>query len=68
MTVIWEALGEEAQVSALNKVIGQHKAHIESTTKGPIVQRSPESDMENVMEKDEQKVRMWLCNTEDCTV
>ncbi len=56
VTVIWEATGEPQQVSALHRVIGHHKDHIEGTTKGPIVQRSSDSDLKDVMEIDEQKV------------
>ena len=53
---MWEAAGEGEAASSLREVIVQYKEHIEGTTKGPIVQRSSESDLSNFMEKDEQKV------------
>ncbi len=53
---MWEGLGEGPEVSALGRVIKEYQGHIEGTTKGPIVQRSSESDVNDVMEEDEQKV------------
>ena len=61
VTVLWEAVGEEGQTAALCKVIQQHREQIEGTTKGPVVQRSAESDMSKVMDSDEQKVS--VCGT-----
>ena len=56
MVLVWDVCGEGSGPVSLRRVIGQHRDHIEGTTKGPVVQRSSETDLSHVLEKDEQKV------------
>ena len=47
---------DEASTS-LKRIITDHKDYIESTTKGPIVERSRVADFGGVIVKEEQKVK-----------
>ena len=56
MLVFWEGRGSDEAVQSLTRIVGVHQSSIESTTKGPIVQRSKCVNLSNVMIEEEQMV------------
>ena len=55
--LVWEVRGTDEADKTLKRVITNYKEYIETTTKGPIVERSKVTDFGGVIVKEEQKVR-----------
>ena len=64
--LVWEARGEGVAVSSLRRIIGEHREYIEGTTKGPVVERSQEIDLKDMLVEEEQKVMKWGCCMNPC--
>ena len=51
-----QEVGGEGGGASLMRVVQEHKAYIESTTKGPVNRRTLDSDLTHMLVEDKQKV------------
>ena len=54
--LVWEVRGMDEASQTLKRVIGDFNDYIESTTKGPIIERSKVTDFGGIIVKEEQNV------------
>ena len=53
---MWEIRGMDEANRSLKRIISEYKDYIESTTKGPLMERAKVSDFGGVIVKEDQKV------------
>jgi hypothetical protein len=55
--LVWEVRGMGEADRSLKRIISDYKDYIESTTKGPVVERAKVKDFGGIIVKEDQKVR-----------
>lgn len=61
--VVWEASGDDVTTASLKRTIETHCEHIEATTKGPLREKIPFSQLDAVLIEDTQKVMILIPDT-----
>lgn len=59
---MYEVTGSEEGVATLTRVITEHKETIQCTTRGPLFEKTPNIELEGLIDKDKQKVRSTMCS------